>query len=358
MNAHVLPPVAGSALPFKAASFARFTTDVRNFHEVCGLPIGSTRDALTQDRIELRDRLLVEEWTETKAALADKNVVEVADGLVDVIYIAAGTAVECGVVLSPQYPFIFGAEFDHYFDAVRTSLFERTSEVRVAPTGGLVEIMESCVKIANRVVTENDRDRIQPALSNVVEVALLIGAICGIPVFEAWKEIHRSNMAKVDPVTGRVLKREDGKVLKPEGWTRPNVAGVIELYLKNIQHTDMLNEAAKALDASYVEVRKVAPYVKGVSPEVVSKRIEVAIRCYVDVMALTVFCYEEAVSDPNRLEDLLAAMDETVDRMKFAEAAASAAYENGANSYSYSLMSASIASLVKLRAMQSVMQRG
>ena len=39
----------------------------------------------------------------------------------------------------------------------------------------------------------------------------------------AWAEVVRSNMAKVDPVTGKVIKREDGKILKPEGWTPPQL---------------------------------------------------------------------------------------------------------------------------------------
>jgi len=39
-----------------------------------------------------------------------------------------------------------------------------------------------------------------------------------------WAEVVRSNMAKVDPVTGKVIKRADGKILKPEGWTPPQLA--------------------------------------------------------------------------------------------------------------------------------------
>ena len=39
----------------------------------------------------------------------------------------------------------------------------------------------------------------------------------------AWKEVMRTNFAKIDPETGKVRKREDGKVLKPDGWTPPNL---------------------------------------------------------------------------------------------------------------------------------------
>ena len=39
----------------------------------------------------------------------------------------------------------------------------------------------------------------------------------------AWNEVMRSNFAKIDTRTGFVTKREDGKVLKPEGWTPPEL---------------------------------------------------------------------------------------------------------------------------------------
>lgn len=37
-----------------------------------------------------------------------------------------------------------------------------------------------------------------------------------------WDEGAASNLAKIDMVTGQVLKRDDGKVLKPEGWQPPD----------------------------------------------------------------------------------------------------------------------------------------
>jgi predicted HAD superfamily Cof-like phosphohydrolase len=43
----------------------------------------------------------------------------------------------------------------------------------------------------------------------------------------AWKEVMDTNFAKIDPTTGKVIKREDGKVLKPEGWTAPELSQFI-----------------------------------------------------------------------------------------------------------------------------------
>ena len=49
-----------------------------------------------------------------------------------------------------------------------------------------------------------------------------------IPQQMVWDEVARSNLQKVDPITGKVLKREDGKVMKPEGWTPPDIKSIFE----------------------------------------------------------------------------------------------------------------------------------
>lgn len=37
-----------------------------------------------------------------------------------------------------------------------------------------------------------------------------------------WDEGAQSNLSKIDPNTGMVRRREDGKILKPEGWQPPD----------------------------------------------------------------------------------------------------------------------------------------
>lgn len=56
-------------------------------------------------------------------------------------------------------------------------------------------------------------------------LVVTIGAIhsLGADAEGAWNEVMRTNMAKIDPLTGKVRKRDDGKVLKPEGWSPPNL---------------------------------------------------------------------------------------------------------------------------------------
>jgi predicted HAD superfamily Cof-like phosphohydrolase len=80
------------------------------------------------------------------------------------------------------------------------------------------------VQELNDAVTANDRVEQLDALVDILVVT--IGAIqsAGFNGEAAWNEVMRTNFAKIDPDTGKVRKREDGKVLKPEGWTPPNLA--------------------------------------------------------------------------------------------------------------------------------------
>jgi predicted HAD superfamily Cof-like phosphohydrolase len=56
-------------------------------------------------------------------------------------------------------------------------------------------------------------------------LVVTIGAIhsMGADAEGAWNEVMRSNLSKIDKETGMVRKREDGKVLKPNGYSPPNL---------------------------------------------------------------------------------------------------------------------------------------
>ena len=56
-------------------------------------------------------------------------------------------------------------------------------------------------------------------------LVVTIGAIhsAGHDAEGAWREVMNTNFAKIDSETGKVRKREDGKVLKPLGWVAPNL---------------------------------------------------------------------------------------------------------------------------------------
>ena len=68
-------------------------------------------------------------------------------------------------------------------------------------------------------------DRVEQLDALIDILVVTIGAIhsMGADAEGAWKEVMATNFAKIDRETGKVRKREDGKVLKPQGWTAPNL---------------------------------------------------------------------------------------------------------------------------------------
>lgn len=117
--------------------------DVREFHELMEQPSRTVPELPSDEERALRRRLLLEEVKEYIDADIYDDIVEIADGLADMIYIICGTALSYG-----------------------------------------------------------------------------------IPLAEVFAEVHASNMAKRGP-DGRIVKREDGKVLKPPGWSPPDIARIL-----------------------------------------------------------------------------------------------------------------------------------
>jgi predicted HAD superfamily Cof-like phosphohydrolase len=76
----------------------------------------------------------------------------------------------------------------------------------------------------NAAVAQGDRVEELDALIDILVVT--VGAIhsMGADAEGAWKEVMKTNFAKIDSETGKVRKREDGKVLKPVGWVPPELA--------------------------------------------------------------------------------------------------------------------------------------
>lgn len=127
--------------------------DVRDFHSVFGLPVRNHPTVLTDEETVLRHRLHEEEYKEVQFALMNFDLVGMADGIADLIYVLLGTAVSAGID------------------------------------------MESI-----------------------------------------WNAVQRTNMAKLHD--GKVKRRADGKILKPEGWKPPDIKALLDAQIP-------LSDAAK-----------------------------------------------------------------------------------------------------------------
>ena len=78
-------------------------------------------------------------------------------------------------------------------------------------------------------VADGDLVAVADALSDLMYVLLGTYIAHGLHTqAEALSdEVHRSNMSKLDE-NGRPVLREDGKILKPDCWSPPNLASVLQ----------------------------------------------------------------------------------------------------------------------------------
>jgi len=86
-----------------------------------------------------------------------------------------------------------------------------------------MKLIDEEVGELHQAVLADDEIEQLDALIDILVVT--IGAIhsAGYDAESAWKEVMSTNFAKIDKETGKVRKREDGKVLKPQGWTAPDL---------------------------------------------------------------------------------------------------------------------------------------
>ena len=100
-----------------------------------------------------------------------------------------------------------------------------------SPDIGPEELIELRIKLLREEVEEYAEAARAGDLVEVIDALADIGYILAGTILnhgmqnvydDAFDEVHRSNMAKL--VDGKVLRREDGKVMKPQGWTAPQLA--------------------------------------------------------------------------------------------------------------------------------------
>lgn len=79
---------------------------VAQFHEAFGHPVATEPTPFSQDRGELRYKMIEEELDEFGSALNTDDLVEQYDALIDIIYLAMGGLVEIGLPLGPGFDIV------------------------------------------------------------------------------------------------------------------------------------------------------------------------------------------------------------------------------------------------------------
>lgn len=73
---------------------------------------------------------------------------------------------------------------------------------------------------------KDDIENVAKELADIIYIVCGTAASYGIPLDTVFDEVHKSNMAKLGP-DGRPKRREDGKILKPDGWTPPDIKSIL-----------------------------------------------------------------------------------------------------------------------------------
>lgn len=93
---------------------------VADFHRTFDHPILPKPEIPSESRCALRVSLIAEELKELEAAIADKDLVEIADALCDIQYVLSGAVLEFGM----------GDKFRELFDEVQRSNMSKACETR------------------------------------------------------------------------------------------------------------------------------------------------------------------------------------------------------------------------------------
>lgn len=139
----------------------------------------------------LRRKLVNEESGEVLSAFMEQNIVDLADGLADTMYVVVGSLVQFGL----------------------------TPEVRDFASAA-VELLEDARVKFNKAVLLKDGDNIK-ATSCMFEI--VCKGIClslNIQFSKLFEIVHLNNMAKVGP-DGKPIFNQDGKYMKPPGFVGP-----------------------------------------------------------------------------------------------------------------------------------------
>lgn len=95
------------------------------------------------------------------------------------------------------------------------------------------ELEELASKLIAEEVTEfmhesgYDQAALLKELADLVYVCYGYADRFGWDLDEAFRRVHLSNMSKLDPVTGKPIFREDGKILKSSAYKEPNLKNLV-----------------------------------------------------------------------------------------------------------------------------------
>lgn len=162
------------------------TAMLKEFHDTFVPPGDDVR--------KVRATLLDEEHAELQAAIKEGNLLHVAQELADLVYVTYGTAL------------VYEIDMEAMRDVCRKTTM----------------LIETSHKWVQRALNTTDKALIGWSLATLANACTVYADHHGIDLDAAVAEVHRANMTKLGP-NGEVLRRADGKILKGNAYTPPNM---------------------------------------------------------------------------------------------------------------------------------------
>ncbi|WP_029923882.1 hypothetical protein [Nocardia otitidiscaviarum] len=194
--------------------------DVATFNRACGVALRDHPGWPSSEDLTLALRLISEEVDELREALEARDMTGAADGIADTLYVTAGLALRIGVAhqLEADTPVLRDVNWPPTWDTYR----------REAPHSWPHRLD----LYRNRLTAAAEgRDlRLTTAyIDLLISATAALGALLHLPMASVWAAVHFSNMQKA--VDGNVVRHPvTNKIVKPEGWQPPDIAGVLASY--------------------------------------------------------------------------------------------------------------------------------
>lgn len=196
-----------------------YLTSVRAYHDRNGHLVNLVQQNMIADGVRVqRARLILEEVGELTSAYHDRNLVEIADGLADLLYVIMGTAVVYGIIVTEEY-------MKTMENVWRPAKSPNVPEWKIGLDAiGKITIHASSVVVAMSI-------NIVPikSLHDLIEATFAFACACGVPLDRVFAEVHRSNMTKNLVKTDGVAKygADVNAHIKGPGYEPPRIKEIL-----------------------------------------------------------------------------------------------------------------------------------
>jgi predicted HAD superfamily Cof-like phosphohydrolase len=174
------------------------------------------------EQAKLYMSLITEETLhETLKELDSNNIIGIADGIADSIWVLEGFR----HTIQLDKEFVWDLVKTKYaMESIREHFVRDMSDLKNRDFYA-IEIVSSYLQLRGYYI-KGDINNITAELQRFYLILCFLAESFGLPLQEIYDEVARSNFSKVSD-NGKILKNENGKIMKPVTYTPPNIKAVL-----------------------------------------------------------------------------------------------------------------------------------